>query len=310
MIDAKKARKALGRLLGRIGLGFFTGMIKLMPGGMLYAFARKMGGAAFFCAGKQRKTALEGLQTAFGNEKSPAQLEDIAKECFVSMAKGGLELLYLMDRPALLKQRVAIAGRENLEQALAKGKGAILVSAHFGNFPLLLAKLSLEGYKAAGIMRFMRDEKIEKVFSEKRSRLGIKTIYSQPRKVCVEESIRTLRDNGLLFIPIDQNFGTGGVFVNFFGRKAATATGPVVLARRTKAAILPCFIVRNADDTHQIIFEPQLELNEGGLSQEASITEGIQKLTDIIEKYIRIYPAEWGWIHRRWKSKQSEPSIS
>jgi KDO2-lipid IV(A) lauroyltransferase len=220
------------------------------------------------------------------------------------MAKAGLELMFFMDKPELLKKRVEFVGRENLEAALAKGKGVILVSAHFGNFPLMLAKLSLEGYKTSGIIRYMRDVQAEKFFMAKRTQVGIKTIYSQPRKACVEETIRALRNNELVFIPLDQNFGTGGVFVNFFGRKAATATGPVVLALRTKATVLPCFIVRQKDDTHKIILEPVLDLKEGKDYQETIIIN-IQRLTDIIESYIRKYPAEWGWIHRRWKSRPS-----
>jgi KDO2-lipid IV(A) lauroyltransferase len=100
----------------------------------------------------------------------------------------------------------------------------------------------------------------------------------------------------------EKNFGTGGVFVDFFGRKAATATGPVVLAQRTKAALLPCFIIRQKDDTHRIIFEKPLDLVEGKDAEE-TITINIQRLTNIIETYIRKYPAEWSWIHRRWKSK-------
>jgi len=151
-------------------------------------------------------------------------------------------------------------------------------------------------------MRSMRDARMEKMFLEKRVKLGIKTIYSQPRNICVSSTISTLRENGIVFIPIDQNFGTGGVFVDFFGRKAATATVPVVLAQRTKAALVPCFIIRQADDTHRIVFEKQLELIESKDSAQ-TITVNIQRLTDIIEKYIREYPAEWSWIHRRWKSQ-------
>jgi KDO2-lipid IV(A) lauroyltransferase len=199
---------------------------------------------------------------------------------------------------------VRIVGRENLERALSAGRGAILVSAHFGNFPLMLARLSLEGYKVGGIMRPMRDTKVERLFLKKRSRLNIKTIYSQPRKACVDATIRSLAGNEIVFIPIDQNFGTGGVFVDFFGRKAATATGPVVLAQRTKAALIPCFIIRQPDDSHKIVFEPPLTLEEASNSKDTVILN-IQRLTNIIEDYIRRYPAEWGWIHRRWKSKPS-----
>ena len=77
---------------------------------------------------------------------------------------------------------------------------------------------------------------------------------------------------------------------------------PVVLAQRTKAAIIPCFIIRQADDSHRIVFESPFALKQGGSPQETVILN-IQRLTDIIESYIRRYPAEWGWIHRRWKSK-------
>jgi KDO2-lipid IV(A) lauroyltransferase len=143
------------------------------------------------------------------------------------------------------------------------------------------------------------------MFLKKRSRLGIKTIYSQPRNTCVNTTIESLRNNELVFIPIDQNFGTSGVFVNFFGTKAATATGPVVLAQRTGAKLLPCFIIRNPDDTHRLIFESEIGLVQGKDAQE-TVLINIQKLTGVIESYIRNYPAEWGWIHRRWKSKPSE----
>jgi KDO2-lipid IV(A) lauroyltransferase len=78
----------------------------------------------------------------------------------------------------------------------------------------------------------------------------------------------------------------------------------VVLALRTKAAVIPSFIVRQKDDTHKIIFEEPLNLEEGRTYQETIIIN-IQKLTNIIESYIRKYPAEWGWIHRRWKSRLS-----
>jgi len=301
-MDSKKIRKSISRFFGWLGLSLCSLIIKAIPGSQVYGFARRLAFIGYRLVRKPRKIALESLSLAFGKEKSSREIENIARDCFVDMAKSGVELVYLMDRPQLLKKRVKLEGRENLDKALAKGKGVILVSAHFGNFPLMMGKLSLEGYKIAGIMRPMRDARVEKIFLAKRNRLGVKTVYSQPRKTCVEDSIRSLRNNELLFIPIDQNFGTGGIFVNFFGRQAATATGPIVLAQRTKAVVLPCFIVRQEDDTHKVVFEPPLILREGETDQE-TVGINIQKLTDIIESYIRRYPAQWGWMHRRWKSK-------
>jgi KDO2-lipid IV(A) lauroyltransferase len=301
-MDLKKIRTSISRFFGWLGLNLCSLIIKVAPGCCLYGLAKNIGSLGYIIARKQKRVALESLTIAFAQDKSAQEIKEIAKDCFIFLAKAGVELMYLMDRPSLLKKQVELVGKDYLDKALSRGKGIILVSAHFGNFPLMLAKLSLEGYKTAGIMRYMRDVRAEKIFLAKRTKLGIKTIYSQPRKVCVEDSIRALRNNEVLFIPIDQNFGTGGVFVDFFGRKAATATGPVVLAQRTKAAILVCFIVRQPDDTHKIIIEPPLELEEGR-DQKDSVIINIQRLTNIIEAYIRRYPAEWGWIHRRWKSR-------
>lgn len=113
-----------------------------------------------------------------------------------------------------------------------------------------------------------------------------------------------MRNKGFLFIPLDQNFGSGGIFVDFFGQKAATATGPVVLAQRTGVAIVPCFILRGADNRHKIIFEPALVV-EKSETEEQTIALNIQKITTIIERYIHRHLEEWGWIHRRWKTKQA-----
>jgi KDO2-lipid IV(A) lauroyltransferase len=304
-MDSKKIRKSISRLSGWLGLNFSSLIIKVIPERWIYTFAKNMAALGFIIASKQRKIALESLAIAFGRDKTKCEIEQIAKDCFIFMAEAGLELMFLLDKPKLIKRRVEIIGKENLDRALSKGRGAILVSAHFGNFPLMLFRIRSEGYETSGIMRPMRDSRVEKLFQKKRTKLGIKTIYNQPRRVCVEITLKTLRNNELVFIPIDQNFGTGGVFVDFFGKKAATAAGPVVLALRTKADIIPSFIVRQKDDTHKIIFEKPLILEEGKSYQE-TIVLNIQRLTNIIESYIRRYPAQWGWIHRRWKSRPSK----
>lgn len=303
-MDSKKIRRGISYFSGWLGLIFCSLIIKVIPMRYLYDFAWGIGSLGYLFIDKQRKIARESLGIAFGGDKSQEEIKQIAKDSFIFMAKSAVEMIFFMERLALLKKRVTFQGKENLDSALLRGKGVILVSAHFGNFPLLMAKLSLERYPIAGIMRPMRDIRTEKFFLAKRNKINIKTIYSQPRSVCIETTIKSLRNNEVVFIPIDQNFGTGGVFVNFFGRKAATATGPVVLAKRTQAAILPCFILRQNDDTHKIIFEPALKL-EDGETQEKSTIINIQKLTDIIETYIRRYPREWSWIHRRWKTKPS-----
>ncbi len=254
---------------------------------------------------KQKRIARESLAIAFGQEKISQEIDQIFKSCFWNVSQGMMELMYYMEHPQWISKMSYFDGKEHLDRALQKGHGVIAVSAHFGNFPLMLLRCVQEGYKTSAIIRPARDEEMEKYFLNLRTKLGLTTIYSQPRKVCVDQSLRALRNNELLFIPLDQNFGSAaGVFVDFFGEKAATATGPVVFAMRTTAPIVPMFIIRESDDRHRIIIEEPLEI-EYRDSDKETLEFNTAKITKVIERYIRKYPQEWGWMHRRWKSRPS-----
>ena len=266
----------------------------------MYTFARLLGMVLYVFSYKHRRVAYQGLEQAL--ELTNGRRHKIVLKCFMSIAKTGAEMAFFLKKPDEVRRQVRICNAGVLEAALKRGKGVVLVSAHFGNFPLMLGRLSLEGYPVSVIMRPMKDPRIADMFMPECRRVGLKPIYSIPRRECVEQALRCLRGNGILFIPVDQNFGTGGVYVDFFGRKAATATGPVVFAERTNAAVIPCFIVREKDNSHTIIFEPEVELVDWK-SRPSHIQDNIQKITCIIEGYIRKYPHEWSWIHRRWKSR-------
>lgn len=291
------------RALARNALFWATGVIKKIS----YPTMRRLT-RLFFAMGypfliRQKRIARESLHIAFGKEKDKAEIEKIFHDCFWNVASGMMELMYYMEHPQWISKMSYFEGKEYLDEALKKGKGVIAVSAHFGNFPLMLLRFVQEGYKTSAIIRQTRDQTVEKYFLDLRTRLGLNTIYSLPRKQCVDTSLKALRNNELLFIPLDQNFGSSnGVFVDFFGQKAATATGPVVFAMRTKAQILPMFIIRQPDDRHKIIIEPPLEIETRENDRETLLVN-TAKITHIIEHYIHRYPQEWGWMHRRWKSQ-------
>ncbi len=300
-MNIKTLRKLNGRFWGRTGIKISSLIIRTLPENMIYGFATSFAKLAYYIAVRYRQISFQGLNIAFGKEKTHSEISSIAKQSIQEFSKNSLELLYLTEKPALLKKKVSVEGLHHLDDALAKGNGAIGVSAHFGNFPLIVCKLSLEGYNVNVLTRPMRDEKVEESFRARRDNLNVKTIYSKPRKQCVDSCLRSLRNNELVFIPIDQNFGSGGIFVDFFGRQAATATGPAIFALRTRAPIIPMFIIRNSDNTHKVILETPIFIKEETNSDEV-VRKYIQMVTKIIEQYIRKYPQEWGWMHRRWKT--------
>ncbi|MCX5681126.1 MAG: lysophospholipid acyltransferase family protein [Candidatus Omnitrophica bacterium] len=298
--------KKIKRALARHGLYGSSFVLTRLPYGLVRFLTHALISIGFLCIVRQRRIAEESLTIAFGREKNPQEIKKIFKNCFSNLGKGMIELIYFMAHPKMIKEKVHFEGKDHFDQALSQGKGVIIVSAHFGNFPLMLLRLAQEGYRANAIIRPVRDAKIEKYFQNQRTQLGLHTIYSQPRQACVTESLKVLRNNEFLFIPLDQNFGNGsGVFVDFFGEKAATATGPVVFALRTGSPIVPMFIVREKDDTHKIIVEPALTLEKQG-DEKQTIEHNVARITHIIERYIRLYPQEWGWMHRRWKSRPVE----
>ncbi|OIO36886.1 MAG: hypothetical protein AUJ74_00640 [Candidatus Omnitrophica bacterium CG1_02_44_16] len=297
--------RALSYGLGRVGIGICDFGALVMPLPFLYGFANSLGYLGYCFARRHRSIAIESLTKAFGKEKSSEEVERIARECFNAMAGTAVEFFMFMRYPKRIKSFVEIQGLEHLDRALAKGKGVVAISAHFGSFPLLLSRLALEGYKVHTILRHMRDAKLDKLFEEKRDCMRVGSIYTQPRAECVSKSLKALRDNEIIFVQLDQNFGTGGVFVDFFGTKAATATGPIVFSMRTGAPLVPMFIYRVKGARHKIVIEPGLDVAEEG-SREERMLDAVTKLTMLIEAYIRKYPHEWGWIHKRWKARPKE----
>jgi KDO2-lipid IV(A) lauroyltransferase len=307
-MSSQKRLKIFQRALARYGLYTFAWLFKRLPYGFVRFCAGILIAIGYRCTIRQRKIAEESMDIAFGDEKSTEEKKAIIKRCFENFGRGMTEMLYYMAHPDEVGRKIVFQGKEHLDRARAQNRGVIAVTAHFGNFPLMMLACARMGYKASSIIRHARDEELSDYLEKKRTEVGLKTIYANPRKECVANSLKELRDNGLLFIPIDQNFGSGGgVYVDFFGQKAATATGPAVFAMRTGAVIVPMFIVRQNNDTHKIIVEPPVTLQEGHDEKE-SVTATMARITELIEKYIRQYPHEWAWMHRRWKSRPAEQS--
>lgn len=106
-------------------------------------------------------------------------------------------------------------------------------------------------------------------------------------------------------MQMDQNFGTGGVWVKFFGQLAATPVGPIVLALRTQSAVVPAYIYRQAVGKHciKIFSEQELDITK---EKDENVLLNAIKLTRIIEAWIKEHDFQWSWIHRRWKPRPSK----
>lgn len=302
----KERKKLLRRKTGWIFLRFAFFMNGILPISWGYFFGWCLGNLAYFIAFPLRHSALYSIKIAYP-QFSSRQRKRLARASFIFMIQSGQEVFTYL-KNFRYEKNIIIEGKDNLDRALAKGRGVIIVTAHLGNFPLMSYKLARQGYVVNVVVRPMRDSQAGEFFNEIRIAAGVKSILSYPRGECVQRIISALRNNEIVMIQMDQNFGTGGVWVKFFGQLAATPVGPIVFAQRTQTAIVPGYIYRGKRGIrHYFKLFPQEELISSRDRAEEVLLNAI-KITNLIEGWIRQVPAQWGWIHRRWKSRPT-PAI-
>lgn len=200
--------------------------------------------------------------------------------------------------PEKLKKRVQIKGLENLDKALKKGKGIVIFTAHIGNFEWGACRVAVEGYKIWGTGLSRPYHKTNLFFENRRLSKGLKTIYADKINLNI---FRILKNNEIIAIPTDFDPIGKAKPYNFFGKKAYIPSGPVEIAMRTGASLIPSFIWRKDKYNHFQIIGEQLELElESASSKDDLIELNMQKMIKILEKYIKEHIEEWEMFHNIW----------
>ena len=252
----------------------------------------------FLLSHRERDKACKHLAQSLGIDQP--MVERLARRSFQNIGKNLMEFMQLPRMSAeTLHQLVSLEGREHIDKALAQGRGAIILTAHFGNWELLGASILAHGYTIRGITRELRSKRLEAIVSSYREKVGWQGI---DRDRSVREVLRCLNRNELIAILADVDTRTRGIFVDFFGKPAYTPYSPVAFALKTGAPILPTFIVRQPDNSHRAIIEAPLPLQQSG-EKEADLLVNTQQFTKVIESYIRRHPEQRIWMHERWKTQ-------
>jgi KDO2-lipid IV(A) lauroyltransferase len=255
-------------------------------------------GTLFYVAlPRLRHVARVNLLHAFP-DCAPAETERRVRRCFQHQGRTLIEFLRMTHWDGKeIERRVQECGLERLDAALAAGRGVILVSAHYGNWELAAARLVCAGYVVNVVARDADDTATNALLHRIRQTAGYQVI---PRQHAARGVLACLRRNEVVVILMDQNTTQGEVYVDFFGRPAATTPAPAILARRTGARLVPGFIRRLADGTHVgEVLEP-LEWQPSE-DPERDAREITQRLTAHIEAWVRAEPEQWLWVHNRWK---------
>jgi KDO2-lipid IV(A) lauroyltransferase len=258
-----------------------------------------LGDIAYFVDRRHRSVACKNLRLAFGDALSKSQIREITRAVFRNMGQTVVEFLQI---PALSPEKamaiISPEHRERLDECLKSGKGVVLVASHFGNWELMAAAGAMVGYPISAVARPLDDPDLERIVRKIRESSGLKVIERRS----AYRVVKRLKQNEIVGILADQNTRRGNVFVEFFGMKAATTAGPAMLALRTGAALVPVFMLREGPGKHRLIIERPIEVTRTD-DMEADALAITQKCANTLEDYIRRYPSQWFWVHRRWRTR-------
>jgi len=273
-----------------------------LPRKVALAAGAALANIIFNLSTSDKRRAYENLRVYLGI-RNPQVLADISRRCFWHWGKSVIEVMRF---PKLTREKinefVTCKGIQNLNTALKAGHGVILLTAHFGNWELMGASLALNGYILNALAREVRSQHLEKLLKAHRQSVGVRVIH---RGASVKTGLRCLKRNEILAVLADVDTKADGVFVDFFGRLAYTPYAPVAISLKTKALLVPAFIIRQPYDSHIVVIEKPLELQLTG-QKDVDIQVNTQLFTKVVESYVRKYPEQWVWMHQRWKTRPPE----
>jgi KDO2-lipid IV(A) lauroyltransferase len=191
---------------------------------------------------------------------------------------------------------------ERVLEARARGTGIVVCTAHFGNFENLAAVHCLKGIPIVMIARRLEGGWLAGLWRRARSRAGVQELVVTRGKT-LQAALRAMREGRVLGYVIDQNMPLRrAIFPTFFGVAAATSPTPAYLALRAKAEIFFALDVPLQDGRHRIVIEGPLQVPDSG-DRETDVFTFTQDLNDRLERWVRLYPEQWYWVHRRWKTR-------
>ena len=279
-----------------------------LPRSLARAAAILLGWAVYLLHIRLRHVGRRNLALAFP-EKSQHERARILRGVFTSFGRQLAEVcLFPKYARENVSEVVVYDGFENFERALARGKGVLFLTAHLGGWELSAFAHSLYGHPLHVVMRPLDNVYLDRLTRRYRTMHGNQMIDKDDN---VRGLLSAMKAGETVGILMDTNMTPPqGVFVDFFGIPACTASGMARIAMRTDAAVVPGFTIWDPElQKYRLRFDLALDLVRTG-NDDADIIANTARFTKVIEDYVRRYPDQWLWVHRRWKTRPpGEPGL-
>ncbi len=274
--------------------------VAAVPFPILRAAAIVLGPLAYWMAVRERRTALQNLARAFP-ELPADEHRRLAQQMFAHLTTSAMEAVhakrFLVGRHAV---ELPKSCRALLDEALAHGRGVVLVTGHIGNWELCGQVFAYAGYPVTSIAKPLYDPRLTRFVHRLRTSFGARILWRGDVSL-PKEMLRVFKENAILGILIDQDTRVQGDFVPFFGIPAHTPTAAASLALRNEAPVLVAWSQRTPTGGHQIQMECCAFTPSGNLDRDTLALTAV--LSQRLEAAIRQAPAQWVWLHPRFKKQ-------
>jgi KDO2-lipid IV(A) lauroyltransferase len=276
-------------------------LVRVLPRRAVLALGAGLG--RLWAAADRRHVAIavQNLALAFP-EWSEARRAQTARAVYAHFGRVLLDLLWMRGRSQdEILALVDMEGLDHAARAHAAGRGTVFVCAHFGGWEIHgLTYPWLTGRPIGMIVRALDNPELDRRLCELRAMSGNSIFYKQR---ALQQVLKRLREGGSVAILVDQNVQEqDGIFVDFFGRPAATTTVAAALAVKTGCMLIPSHAELLPDGRYHGVCDPPIEWTPTG-DRARDIAGLTQKMTTIIEGWVRQHPEQWLWMHRRWKTQ-------
>ena len=273
----------------------------LLPRRLARAVGAEIGEAVYAGLGRLRKVGLRNLRLAFP-DRSEVTRERILREEYRNLGCLLAEFCLMSKYTAeTASEFIHYEGLDNYLRARDRGKGVLVLTGHLGAWELSSFYHSLMGYPMGMVIRRLDNPLVDQFVNEIRCLHGNRVIHKDDFARGLIASMRAGETVGIL---MDTNMTPPqGVFVPFFGVEACTASGMARVAAKTGAAVVPGFLLWEKKEQKYVLrFGKELPVITTGDAEQDALTN-TAAFTAVIEAYIRQYPEQWLWMHRRWKTR-------
>lgn len=280
------------RICEAVFWGFYS-LLRLLPASLFRVGARPFL-RLFIRAAIPRKRVIKNLSGAFGKSYTSATKKGLAKGVQENFFQNLLDCLMQLSDNQHAKKTIYIHGHENLEAALGKGRGVIALGAHIGNFVLVGTRLGLEGYRFHTLFRIPPDPRIKNLIQRFLPQYHQCVIQSVPKLAAVRGILGALKKNEIVHI-LGDNLKKGSIDALLFGQRVPSPRGPVSLALRSGAPLVPIYLVRTYHGQMELFIEPEIDITRSG-NLGTDIADNTRRVVIHVESLIRRFPDQWNWL--------------